>query len=172
MKNLILSIAAISTLFFTSCNSENGNNTENVTSETKDFTSPKEAFTVEETAELLKGDVLLIDVREPDEIAIQSYDVATILTIPLADLESQLSNLPKDKQIIFACQGGGRSQKAYELAKSKGFNNAANMEGGMNAWSEAGLPVNSNIDTLSTSCCSGADSTNCKKDENGKCITQ
>jgi rhodanese-related sulfurtransferase len=173
MKKLILSIITINTLIFTSCSTENSTTTENeITVENTDFISPKDAFSVEETAELLKNDVLLIDVREPDEIATQGYDVKSVLTIPLGDLENQLSNLPKDKQIIFACQGGGRSQQAFELAKANGFKNVANMEGGMNSWSEAGLPVTSNIDTLSTSCCSGADSTNCKKDANGKCITQ
>lgn len=52
-----------------------------------------------------------------------------------------MNSIPKDKQVILACQKGGRSQKAFDLLKEKGFTNMANLEGGMNAWSEAGLPT-------------------------------
>jgi rhodanese-related sulfurtransferase len=149
MKKIIFTITTIASLFIVSCNSN--------------FKSPKETFTAKETTELLKGNALLVDVRNPDEVAEQAYDVKNVINIPLDSLESKLNTIPKDKQIIFACQKGGRSQKAFELSKEKGFINTANMEGGMNAWSEAGLPTKTVI-AKKKSCCTNASSKDCNPD--------
>jgi rhodanese-related sulfurtransferase len=159
MKKLILTLTAITSLLIVSCHS--------------DFKSPKESFSAKEAAALLKGDVLLVDVRDPGEVAAQAYDVKNVINIPLDSLESKLSTIPKDKQVLFACQKGGRSQKALELSKQKGFMNTANLEGGMDAWSEAGLPTKGNT-TANTkkekACCSGTDKSECKTDASGKCL--
>jgi len=106
MKKLILTITAIASLFLISCNSNStGTNSK----------GEKENLTVTEANALLKANALLIDVRNPDELAEQSYDVKEVVNIPLADLESKLANIPKDKEVIVACKAGGRSQKALDL---------------------------------------------------------
>jgi rhodanese-related sulfurtransferase len=135
----------------------------NSNSSQKNFVSEKETVTPKEAAEILKGNALLIDVREPDELAEQSYNVKNSINIPLDSIESKIDSIPKDKQVILACQKGGRSQKAFDLLKEKGFTNIANLEGGMNAWDEAGLPTKSGV-TEKKACCANPNSKDCNPD--------
>ncbi len=132
MKNSIASILAFACIFLYSCNT---NSTQ------KKPKSIKENITVAEAYKLLQDDALLIDVREPEELGEESYDVRNVKNIPLGDLGLNLTEIPEDKHVILACQKGGRSQEAFDILKTKGFTNISNMEGGMNAWKEAGLPT-------------------------------
>jgi rhodanese-related sulfurtransferase len=132
MKIFTTSIIAVAYIFLYSCNT---NSTE------KNPKNIKENITVAEAYKLLQDDAVLIDVREPEELGEESYDVKYVKNIPLGDLGLNLTEIPEDKHVILACQKGGRSQKAFDLLKTKGFTNISNMEGGMNAWKEAGLPT-------------------------------
>jgi rhodanese-related sulfurtransferase len=154
MKKIILMLTAIAGIFIISCNSNSSQH---------NFVSAKETVTINEAVEILKGNALLIDVREPEEVAEVAYDVKEVVNIPLDSIESKLNNIPKDKQVIVACRSGKRSAKAYELLKAKGFTNIANMEGGMNAWSEASLPTKTEV-TEKKSCCADPSSPNCNPD--------
>lgn len=133
---------------FASCSGNTGTST-NVSDDTtharnNGFVSPKASVTVAEAHEWSKKGALIVDVREPDELAEMAYDVNAVVNIPLGSLENQLAAIPTDKQVIVVCRSGGRSGRAYDLLKSKGYTNVANMEGGMNAWSAAGLPTKKN----------------------------
>lgn len=108
---------------------------------TKNFISPKANVTVEEAFELIKKSALLIDVRNPSELNEIAYDVKSIKNIPLDELQNRISEVPKNVQVIVACRSGGRSSAAYSLLEKNGFENIANMLGGMNAWSEKSLPI-------------------------------
>lgn len=157
MKNLILVLTLLTGLFVMSCNTN---------SSQKDFKAEKENLSVQEASKLLSESALLIDVREPDEVVEQAYDVKEIKNIPLGELENHLTEIPKNKLVILACRAGGRSAKAFDLLKSRGFINIANMEGGMNAWEAAGLPIKAadvSSDSLSVS------KTSCVPDPSGKC---
>jgi rhodanese-related sulfurtransferase len=154
MQKIILTLTAVASIFIMSCNSN---------SSQKSFVSEKETVTPKEAAEILKGNALLIDVREPDELTEQSYDVKNSINIPLDSIESKINSIPKDQQVILACQKGGRSQKAFDLLKEKGFTNIANLEGGMNAWNEAGLPTKSGV-TEKKTCCANPNSKDCNPD--------
>lgn len=80
-----------------------------------------------------KDSFILLDVREPHE-----YEIAKIAgskLIPLGTLPARLDELDKSAEIVVHCKMGGRSARACELLRSKGFN-AANVQGGINAWSE------------------------------------
>jgi rhodanese-related sulfurtransferase len=85
--------------------------------------------------------VLLIDVREPDEYA-QGHAPGSTL-IPLGQLEKRLGELKgaKDKPIALICRSGSRSGKAQQILEKAGFSKAVNVDGGLNAWAKAGLPV-------------------------------
>ena len=158
MNKIIFTLTAMVTLFIVSCNNSN-------------FKSPKEAFTTKEVSEMLKGDVLLIDVRNPDEIAKQSYDVKNIINIPLDSIEAKIIIIPKNKQVILVCQSGKRSKEAYDILLKKGFTNLAIMVGGINAWSEAGLPTKSNeivAGTEKKACCANPNSKDCNPDRTCK----
>ena len=83
-------------------------------------------------------DVVLIDVREPDEFAAGHIPEATL--IPLGQLSSRLSEIPKDKTVVAVCRSGNRSGQATELLRQAGFD-AHNMSGGMISWEQAGFDV-------------------------------
>lgn len=85
-----------------------------------------------------QADVFLLDVREESEYASGHIPGATL--IPLGQLQSRLSEIPKDKTVVAVCRSGNRSGQATTLLRQQGFD-AYNMAGGMNAWQQAGLPV-------------------------------
>ncbi|MBD9373333.1 rhodanese-like domain-containing protein [Rhizobium sp. ARZ01] len=90
---------------------------------------------------IASGDAVLIDVREPDEF--RAEHIASAASLPLSALGAQLAKLqiPAGRKVIFQCQMGGRSQKACQLAKERGEYIIYNLEGGINGWKAAGLPV-------------------------------
>lgn len=145
MKKTILILSTILSITFFACNNSK---TETVNSEVNkvdstsiNFKSPKADITVDEALAWSKEGALIIDVREPDELVEIAYDLKNIKNIPLGQLESRISEVPKDKQVILVCKRGGRSSQAFDLLKEKGFENISNMDGGMEAWAEKGLPV-------------------------------
>lgn len=100
--------------------------------------TPKTAFDW-----LANGDAVLIDVREPDEF--RAEHIAYANSLPLGNVEALFAQLklPKDKKVIFHCLKGARGQQACMVIAN---HNAAgyaiyNIEGGITAWKEAGLPV-------------------------------
>ncbi|MEY2506146.1 MAG: sulfur-carrier protein adenylyltransferase/sulfurtransferase [Verrucomicrobiota bacterium] len=75
----------------------------------------------------------LIDVREPFEYEIAKIEAARL--IPLGELESRLTELPRSGALILQCHSGGRSEHAVRLLQEAGFQNAFNLVGGIDAWS-------------------------------------
>jgi hydroxyacylglutathione hydrolase len=59
----------------------------------------------------------------------------------LGDLASLTREMPRDTPIAVHCQGGTRSAIAASLLQAQGFTNVANVTGGIQAWTAAGLPV-------------------------------
>jgi adenylyltransferase/sulfurtransferase len=85
-------------------------------------------------AKMEKGETLtLVDVREPFEYEIAKIDGAQL--IPLGDLETRLDELPRNGTLILHCHSGGRSEHAVRILQEAGFENAVNLEGGIDAWS-------------------------------------
>ena len=78
-------------------------------------------------------DFLLLDVREPDEIATAAIPWAT--TIPMGQIPQRLAELPADKPIAVLCHGGGRSARVTAFLNENGFPQAVNVAGGIDAWS-------------------------------------
>ncbi len=80
-------------------------------------------------------DLLLLDVREPFEAEIARIRGARLL--PLGKLESALAELEpfRDRPVVIHCQRGGRSRRACELLRAKGFSRVENLAGGIEAWS-------------------------------------
>ncbi|NOU95272.1 rhodanese-like domain-containing protein [Paenibacillus sp. LMG 31456] len=79
-----------------------------------------------------KEDLHIIDVREPDEIALGMIPGA--ISIPLMEIPNRLKEIPQDKETILVCRSGNRSGKAYEYLTAQGFMNLKNMSGGMLEW--------------------------------------
>ena len=87
-------------------------------------------------AERLKsGDrPFLLDVRNPEEWAITRLEGATL--IPLPELEQRYPELPVDQEIVVYCRVGGRSAKAAQFLREKGYRNVRNLPGGTLRWSD------------------------------------
>lgn len=99
------------------------------------------AITPEEAAALLRdGGATLVDVREPDEHARERIPGAQ--NLPLSKLEEAELALHAGKPVLFHCRSGARTQgNAGRLAAKAGLVEAYVVEGGLEAWKRAGLPV-------------------------------
>jgi rhodanese-related sulfurtransferase len=83
----------------------------------------KGAVSAQEFVELEKNrdGVLLIDVRSARETAGGTLQGTGAMAIPLDDLDANLDKLPTDVELITYCSNGIRSEMAYEVLKSKGY---------------------------------------------------
>ena len=83
------------------------------------------------------AELLLVDVREPFEAEIASISGARL--IPLGQLEARLVELEpwRKREVVVHCRTGGRSRRACELLRSKGFEHVSNLAGGIEAWALA-----------------------------------
>jgi rhodanese-related sulfurtransferase len=82
------------------------------------------------------GEVLLLDVREPQEW--QAGRAERAVHMPLGELDP--AAVPDDRPVVAVCRSGNRSEKAAALLAGAG-RKVSNMAGGMKAWDEAGLPM-------------------------------
>jgi rhodanese-related sulfurtransferase len=99
-----------------------------------------ENLTVEEVAAGLRaGRMLLVDVREPNETAVESYPDAVI--VPLSAFDPAAIPDPKGRQVVFACRSGKRSVTASLAAQDQGYPYSSHLAGGILAWKAAGLPT-------------------------------
>jgi phage shock protein E len=108
-----------------------------VSESSSDILSPQ-AF-----AEQLKSnsDIILLDVRTPKEIQTGFLDGARNIDFNSSSFERALDSLDHSKRYFVYCKIGKRSGKAGEMMKAKGFQNVTSMDGGLDAWIAAGLPI-------------------------------
>ena len=97
-------------------------------------------LTPEEVAQgLAEGRMLLVDVREPNEAAVESYPDAVL--VPLSTFDPTAIPDPQGKQVVFACRSGKRSVTASLAAQERGFPYDSHLAGGIIGWKAAGLPT-------------------------------
>ena len=98
-------------------------------------------LTVEEVAAgLREGRMLLVDVREPNETAVERYPGAVM--VPLSSFDPSAIPDPHGKQVVFACRSGRRSITASVAAQDAGYPSYnCHLAGGILAWKAAGLPT-------------------------------
>jgi rhodanese-related sulfurtransferase len=75
----------------------------------------------------------IIDVREPFEFS--GGHISRAKNIPLGNIRNRLSEVPKDKDVVFVCRSGSRSMRAAKMAKNAGLSSIYNLSGGMMRWS-------------------------------------
>ncbi|WP_294750728.1 rhodanese-like domain-containing protein [uncultured Exiguobacterium sp.] len=73
-----------------------------------------------------------LDVRTPAEF--KGNHIKGFKNIPLQTLNSQLNQIPKDKEVLVICQSGMRSKQAVKVLKKAGYSNVTEVRGGVNAW--------------------------------------
>ena len=87
-------------------------------------------------------EAIILDVREPYEY--QEGHINGAINIPLSAILVEIDQI-KDihgKKIVLQCKVGGRSMRACQLLQAEGFvHDVWNLEGGINAWKEAGYNI-------------------------------
>ena len=83
------------------------------------------------------GRMLLVDVREDNEVAAERYPDAVV--VPLSSFDPAAIPDPQGRQVVFACRSGRRSITASLAAQDRGYPYDAHLAGGILAWKAAGL---------------------------------
>jgi rhodanese-related sulfurtransferase len=97
-------------------------------------------ISVEELDEFLRdGGVRLMDVREAWEY--RRGRVPGALNVPLGQFAQRAADLPRDKRILVICESGNRSLAATDFLLTAGFEGAASVRGGTDAWARTGRPL-------------------------------
>jgi rhodanese-related sulfurtransferase len=83
---------------------------------------------------LARGERLtILDVREPEEIAIAAFPGA--IHVPMGDVPSRLTELDPEAQWVVVCHHGIRSAQVAMYLVRMGFERVSNLNGGIDAWS-------------------------------------
>lgn len=88
---------------------------------------------------LADGTILLVDVREPNEI--QAERIPGAQNMPLSRFDPSGLPDPDGKRLVFSCRSGQRSQQAAAIAQKAGLPFEEHMKGGIIGWREAGFEV-------------------------------
>jgi rhodanese-related sulfurtransferase len=88
---------------------------------------------------IAEGRYLLVDVREPNEVAVEAYPDGVV--VPLQSFDPAAIPDPQGKQVVFACRSGKRSVTASLAAQAAGLPYDKHLAGGIIGWKEAGLPT-------------------------------
>lgn len=87
----------------------------------------------EAARQVREGAALLLDVREPSEVAVAS--VGGAVHVPMRQVPARLGEIPRDRPVLVLCHHGGRSQVVADWLQAKGYR-AANVAGGIDAWAD------------------------------------
>jgi rhodanese-related sulfurtransferase len=97
-------------------------------------------LTPQEVAQGLRdGRLLLVDVREPNETAVERFPEAVL--VPLSSFDPAAIPQPAGRDVVFACRSGRRSVTASLAAQEQGLPYGSHLAGGILAWKAAGLPT-------------------------------
>lgn len=106
-----------------------------------------------ECFELCEKGAIIVDVREDYLNAFKMFKVEKVLYLPYSHLAELYIELPTDKPLIFTDAVGLRSREGVVFMISHGYENVANMVGGIVDWERDGFPISTDINyRLSGSC--------------------
>lgn len=135
-RNLIIAFGIIALILVGAVALLQGEDETEVSAESNSL--PRE-ISVDTAAELRDDGALMLDVREQSEW--DEFHMPGAQLIPLGELPSRLSELPKDQKIVVVCRSGNRSATGRDILLDAGFTNVTSMAGGMNEWRSAGYDV-------------------------------
>lgn len=147
ITTIVINICCV--LFFFSLTTQNTMAQKSATDMVKEAKQGIENLTPQQAqAEITKGNVIIIDIREPEELK-KTGKIAGSINAPRGMLEfyadptlpSHKPEFDKEKRIILYCASSGRSALAVKTLKEMGYTNVAHIDGGLKAWEAAGLAV-------------------------------
>ncbi len=110
-------------------------------------------LTPKESYYMCQKGAIIVDVREEYMNSFKMFKVDRLIYLPFSELTHSYKELPKDKPLIFADSVGLKSREGILFMNSHGYDNVANMVGGIVDWERDGLPVTTDINyRLSGSC--------------------
>ena len=88
-----------------------------------------------------RTNLVILDVRTPEEF--KSFHIAGATNIDFhgANFEQRINSLDKSKTYLVHCASGGRSTQSLKIFQKHDFQSICHLDGGINAWKNAGLPV-------------------------------
>ena len=86
-------------------------------------------------------ELVVLDVRTPEEYAEGHLEGAVLVDFYDADFADQLGELDPDVPYLVYCRSGNRSGQTLPLMEQLGFGSASDIDGGILAWADAGLPI-------------------------------
>jgi rhodanese-related sulfurtransferase len=92
-------------------------------------------------AHLKDPNIIILDVRTPQEVAQGYIEGAVNINWNSADFSAQVDKMDKSKEVYVYCAVGGRSSQAKSVLIKQGFKEVHNLLGGMDAWQKQGLAV-------------------------------
>ncbi|MEO1055786.1 MAG: rhodanese-like domain-containing protein [Actinomycetota bacterium] len=142
-------IAATATVIaVTACGSDDGSSNDAATSaasagdavgaESSRLVSPVDAAALIDDP---PDDLVVLDVRTPEEFAEGHLADAEMLDFYRADFAEQVAELDRDVPYVVYCRSGNRSGQTIALMEELGFADVTDVDGGIVAWSNAELPV-------------------------------
>lgn len=87
------------------------------------------------------ADLVVLDVRTPEEYAEGHLDGAVLVDFYDANFAEQLAALDPETPYLVYCRSGNRSGQTLGIMQQLGFASAVDIDGGILAWADAGLPV-------------------------------
>lgn len=131
-------LALLLIIGITSCGNSQGN--ESSSKQQKEASVAKNIGTAE-FQKMMASDVVVLDVRTPEEVAAGAIEGSTHLDFYGADFKKSLEAMDKDKPVLVYCAVGGRSGNAMQMMQKMGFKEVYNLSGGIRAWQGEGKPV-------------------------------
>jgi rhodanese-related sulfurtransferase len=94
---------------------------------------------ITQAAELREAGVFVLDVRTQEEWNQVHIPGSTL--IPLDQLQSRISEIPKDEDVLVVCRSGNRSASGRDILLQAGYPSVTSMAGGVTQWQVQGLPT-------------------------------
>ena len=91
----------------------------------------------------LGDEAVVLDVRNPDEIAGNGHLVEGAVEIPLSKLRERLSDVPRDRMVVVSCASGQRAYYACRILQQNSFERVRNLSGAFKTFS--GAPVSAKV---------------------------
>lgn len=96
-------------------------------------------------------DFILVDVRDPDEVALGKIDAEKWKHMSRGKVEFQAikaNGLPQDKMAVIYCAAGTRGALVTKMLMNYGYKNIKNLTGGVQGWVKAGYPLVNKLGTF------------------------
>lgn len=137
---LTTSVAVTATLLLAACGGDD--TAESVGEPAAAATSPDYGLvTPQEAAQLAGSGVTVVDVRTPEEFAEGHIDGAQLVDFYSDTFADQIATLDPEQEYLVYCRSGNRSGQTIELMRDLGFDRVWDLDGGVLAYGDAGLPL-------------------------------